>query len=78
LKILVIRNTLITNRKGAEDAERRGRELKKGSWWQPTISVYQLVDGEYQVNQFRGNQRIESMAFPELTLTAEQIFKAEL
>jgi Uma2 family endonuclease len=45
---------------------------------QPTISVYQLVDGEYQINQFRGSQRIESMAFPELNLTAEQIFKAGL
>ncbi len=45
---------------------------------QPTISVYQLVDGEYQINQFRGNERIESIAFPELNLTAEQIFQAGL
>ncbi|MEA5540499.1 Uma2 family endonuclease [Limnoraphis robusta Tam1] len=43
---------------------------------QPTISVYHLVDGEYQVNQFRGNNLIESVAFPELNLTAEQIFQA--
>lgn len=42
---------------------------------QPTISVYQLVDGEYMFNQFRENDRIESRAFPELNLTAEQIFK---
>ncbi|MCC5642509.1 Uma2 family endonuclease [Nostoc sp. CHAB 5824] len=43
---------------------------------QPTISVYYLVDGEYQVNLFRGNDRIISPTFPELNLTAEQIFQA--
>lgn len=41
---------------------------------QPTISIYQLVDGEYQVSQFRGNTPIESPAFPDLNLTAAQIF----
>ncbi|MEG3860071.1 Uma2 family endonuclease [Microcoleus sp. herbarium12] len=45
---------------------------------QPTLSVYQLVDGEYQVKQFRGSDRVESLAFPELPLTAEQIFLAGL
>lgn len=40
----------------------------------PTISIYQLVDGEYQVSQFRGNTPIESPAFPDLNLTAAQIF----
>ncbi|MDZ8104062.1 MAG: Uma2 family endonuclease [Nostoc sp. DedQUE12a] len=43
---------------------------------QPTISVYYLVDGEYQVNLFRGGDRIISPTFPELNLTAEQIFQA--
>jgi Uma2 family endonuclease len=43
---------------------------------QPTISVYQLVDGEYQVQQFGGSERVESPIFPELTLTAERIFQA--
>ncbi|MEH2213951.1 Uma2 family endonuclease [Nostoc sp.] len=43
---------------------------------QPTISIYQLIEGEYQVKQFRGNDRIQSPAFPELNLTAEQIFRA--
>ncbi|MCC5617035.1 Uma2 family endonuclease [Nostoc sp. CHAB 5836] len=43
---------------------------------QPTVSVYYLVDGEYQVNLFRGNDRIISPTFPELNLTAEQIFQA--
>ena len=45
---------------------------------QPTLSVCQLVDGEYQISQFRGSDRIESLAFPELQLTAEQIFRAGL
>ncbi|MCC5620223.1 Uma2 family endonuclease [Nostoc sp. CHAB 5715] len=43
---------------------------------QPTISVYYLVDGEYDVNLFRGNDPIISPTFPELNLTAEQIFQA--
>jgi Uma2 family endonuclease len=43
---------------------------------QPTISVYSLVEGEYQVQQFTGGERIISPAFPELNLTAEQIFQA--
>jgi Uma2 family endonuclease len=43
---------------------------------QPTFSVYQLVDGEYQIQQFRGAETIISGAFPELRLTAEQIFAA--
>ena len=45
---------------------------------QPTISVYQLVDGEYQISQFRGDDNIESAAFPELKLTAQQVFQAGL
>ncbi|NJK65793.1 MAG: Uma2 family endonuclease [Microcoleus sp. CSU_2_2] len=44
---------------------------------QPTLSVYQLVDGEYQVRQFRGSDRIESPTFPALNLTAEQVFQAQ-
>lgn len=43
---------------------------------QPTISVYQLVDDEYQISQFRGGERIISSTFPELNLTASQIFMA--
>lgn len=44
---------------------------------QPTFHIYHLVEGEYQVSQFRGNTLIESPAFPGLKLTAEQIFKAD-
>ncbi|MEH2201445.1 Uma2 family endonuclease [Nostoc sp.] len=49
---------------------------------QPTVSVYTLIEGEYQVSQFQGSdacggkQRIISPTFPELNLTAEQIFQA--
>jgi Uma2 family endonuclease len=44
---------------------------------QPTFSVYSLNEaGEYQVKQFRGEQRIESLIFPELQLTLEQILAA--
>lgn len=49
-----------------------------GSQKQPAISIYTLVEGEYQITQFRGNERIQSLAFPELNLTAEQIFQAAL
>ena len=43
---------------------------------QPTISVYKMIDGEYEANRFRGNDKIESSIFPELNLTAEQVFEA--
>ena len=43
---------------------------------QPTFSVYQLVDGEYQVSQFRRDDRILSPTFGQLNLTVQQIFSA--
>jgi Uma2 family endonuclease len=42
---------------------------------QPTFSVYQLIEDEYQVSQFRGSERIVSPLFPDLNLTADQIFQ---
>jgi Uma2 family endonuclease len=45
---------------------------------QPTISVCNLVDGEYQILKFRENDRIVSQAFPDLNLTADRIFHAGL
>jgi Uma2 family endonuclease len=45
---------------------------------QPTISVCNLVEGEYQVLKFRENDRIVSQTFPDLNLTASQIFQAGL
>ena len=42
---------------------------------QPTISVYQLVDGEYSLGQFCAGDRLESIGFPELNLTVDRIFQ---
>jgi Uma2 family endonuclease len=45
---------------------------------QATISICNLVDGEYQISKFRENDIIVSKTFPELNLTANQIFQAGL
>lgn len=39
----------------------------------PTVFVYQLVDGKYQLSSFKGSDRIISSTFSELQLTVEQI-----
>ncbi|MEH2419691.1 MAG: Uma2 family endonuclease [Nostoc sp.] len=52
-----------------------GREFI-GKPKQPTVLVCCLEEGEYLINKFRGNDRIQSSTFPELNLTAEQIFRA--
>ncbi|TAG90010.1 MAG: Uma2 family endonuclease [Oscillatoriales cyanobacterium] len=44
----------------------------------PTISVCNLVDGEYQVLKFRDHDRIVSATFPDLNLTPNLIFGAGL
>ncbi|MDZ8261911.1 Uma2 family endonuclease [Nostoc sp. ChiQUE01b] len=43
---------------------------------QPTIFVCELVDDEYQMTPFQGNTAILSPTFPQLNLTAQQIFNA--
>ena len=46
-----------------------------GSPKQPTITIYQLENDEYLPGKvFRGRDRVESRLFPNLALTAEQIF----
>ncbi len=45
---------------------------------QPTITICELVNGEYQTTQFRGNTPIVSPLFPNLNLTAQQIFDSAL
>lgn len=41
---------------------------------QPTLSVYQLNSSdEYEVRQFRGDQTVKSLIFPELQLSMNQI-----
>ena len=41
---------------------------------QPTIFVCKLVDEEYEMTPFRGNDLIISPTFPQWSLTAQQIF----
>ncbi|MEH2405500.1 Uma2 family endonuclease [Nostoc sp.] len=43
---------------------------------QPTITVCNLVDGEYQISKYRDSDLIVSQTFPELNLTPNQIFQA--
>ncbi len=42
----------------------------------PTVFVHQLVNGKYQTQAFQNDNVIESLTFPELKLTVEQIIKA--
>jgi len=44
---------------------------------QPTLFVCSLVDNEYDMQAFRGDDRILSPTFPALTLTAAQVFAAQ-
>ena len=43
---------------------------------QPTILIHELIEGEYQVTSFQGDDRVVSPIFPELVLTANQVFQA--
>jgi Uma2 family endonuclease len=43
---------------------------------QPTLSICTLVNGEYEIQQLRGDRIIVSPTFPDLKLTAEQVLKA--
>lgn len=47
-----------------------------GKLKQPTLSICVLVDGEYEIQQLRGDRLITSPTFPELKLTAEQVLRA--
>jgi Uma2 family endonuclease len=40
---------------------------------QPTISVYYLVDGEYDLHQFRSSEMIESPTFSDLELSIDKL-----
>ena len=44
---------------------------------QPTFTVYTLDNGEYKPTQFKEKQIIKSTTFPDLELTAAQIFRGE-
>jgi Uma2 family endonuclease len=43
---------------------------------QPTISIFNLKNGEYHLKQYRQNQLVDSLFFPEIKLGTSQIFKA--
>lgn len=43
---------------------------------QPTISICNLVDGEYRITKFQNDDIIVSQTFPDLKLTFNQIFQA--
>lgn len=47
-----------------------------GSPKQPTITVYRLIEGEYQFQQFREGDLIQSEAFPDLVLSVSAILAA--
>lgn len=50
-----------------------------GSPKQPTITIYQLENGEYLPGKvFRGQERIQSRLFPDMPLTAKEIFEMSL
>jgi Uma2 family endonuclease len=42
----------------------------------PTVSIYSLVDNQYQVQRFQGASIVLSPTFPDLQLTAQQILAA--
>ncbi|MEM9007886.1 MAG: Uma2 family endonuclease [Cyanobacteria bacterium P01_F01_bin.86] len=42
---------------------------------QPTLSMCTLVDGDYEIQQFRGAQTVVSSTFSDLKLTAEQVLQ---
>ncbi|GAB1541862.1 hypothetical protein NUACC21_45350 [Scytonema sp. NUACC21] len=44
----------------------------------PTIFVCELIDGEYEMTPFKETDRILSPTFPQLHLTAQQIFDSVL
>jgi Uma2 family endonuclease len=55
----------------------RGSARYIGTPKEATISIYQLVNGEYKVSLFKNNERLISRVFPQLTLTANQVFQAQ-
>ncbi|MEH2221773.1 Uma2 family endonuclease [Nostoc sp.] len=43
---------------------------------QPTVTICNLIEDEYQKQLFQNNDRLISLIFPNLQLTAQQIFSA--
>ena len=60
------------------DYEALGGKRFIGDPKQPTISICQLINGEYQITQFRNNDQIISPTFHTFNLTTNQIFNTRL
>jgi Uma2 family endonuclease len=43
---------------------------------QPVVTIYQLVNGTYQGQQFRNSDQLLSFTFPSLNISTDQIFAA--
>ncbi|MGB3756878.1 MAG: Uma2 family endonuclease, partial [Rivularia sp. (in: cyanobacteria)] len=43
---------------------------------QPTITVCQLEEGEYKSILYKGDEIVQLKSFPDLKLTAEEIFQS--
>ncbi len=72
--ILVIMRKLVFCEYWIVDYVALGGRRFIGNPKQPTVSIYQLVEGEYQVSLFRKGERIKSPTFPQLNLTVQEIF----
>lgn len=60
------------------DYAKLGGKRFTGNPKQQTMTICELVDGDYQMTVFRGNNFITSPLFPQLKLTAQQIFDSAL
>jgi Uma2 family endonuclease len=47
-----------------------------GSPKQPIVTIYNLIDGEYQGKQYRSGEQLISSIFPDLSLAVDRIFAA--
>jgi Uma2 family endonuclease len=43
---------------------------------QPIVTIYNAIDGEYQGKQYRNDDRLVSKIFPDLVISASQVFTA--
>ena len=53
-----------------------GGKKFSGNPKKPTISIFVLQNEEYRLKQYRDDQLIESLTFPEIRLNVSQIFRA--
>jgi Uma2 family endonuclease len=56
------------------DYKALGAERTIGFPKQPTLTICNLANGEYKLRHYRNDERLESAVFPELQLTANDVF----